>query len=78
VLWAASRVISRRAVGYSATSGSRVSRISLINFNLGFQCSGSRGSSKQALGETIVVASPLGHGIRFQTDLPIDLGDRLW
>jgi hypothetical protein len=46
VLWAARRVISRRAGGNSATSGSRVSRISLINFNLGFQCSGSRGSSK--------------------------------
>ena len=45
VLCANSWLYRRRTVGNSATSGSRVSRISLISFSLGFQCSGSRGSS---------------------------------
>ena len=41
VLVARNRVQRRTAVGYPATSGSRVSRISLINFSFGFQRSSS-------------------------------------
>jgi hypothetical protein len=45
VLVAKNRLYRRTAVGYSAISGSLVSRISLISFSFGFQLSSSRGSS---------------------------------
>jgi len=45
VLAAKNRLYSRTAVGYSAISGSLLSRISLTSFSFGFQLSSSRGSS---------------------------------
>ncbi len=45
VLVAKNWLYRRTAGGYSAISGSLVSRISLISFSCGFQLSSSRGSS---------------------------------